>query len=387
MRDLRHGLIARSTVLSGESRTSAEYALEFRKLTKSYGTGEAAVRDVDLTVRTGEFLTLLGPSGSGKTTILKLVAGFIAPSAGEILINGVNMSGLPPRERQIGMVLQNYALFPHMTVQENIEYGLKLRRWKKSDRGARVAEMLGIVGLSGFEARLPRELSGGQQQRVALARALAFDPALLLMDEPLGALDRELRLRMTVELRRIHSQLGTTFVYVTHDRDEALSMSDRVALMHDGVIEGVGTPHSLFTQPASRFVASFFGSHNILPATVLSGIAADPPPGQGRPTKVRCLGQVVEVNSWSELAPGGDALVAVPTEALRMTETAEPSLVVEGHVDQLIYLGQHQELFFTTEAGSDMIAHLALGEHCPEERGRLVRLHAETSRLVAVPLD
>ena len=189
------------------------------------------------------------------------------------------------------------------------------------------------------------------------------------MDEPLGALDRELRLRMTVELRRIDSQLGTTFVYVTHDRDEALSMSDRVALMHDGVIEGVGTPHSLFTQPASRFVASFFGSHNILPATVSSGIAADPPPGQGRPTKVRCLGQVVEVNSWSELAPGGDALVAVPTEALRMTETAEPSLVVEGHVDQLIYLGQHQELFFTTEAGSDMIAHLALVNTVPKERG------------------
>jgi putative spermidine/putrescine transport system ATP-binding protein len=361
--------------------------LEFRKLTKAYGAGDAAVREVDLSVRTGEFLTLLGPSGSGKTTILKLVAGFIAPSAGEIFINGVNMSGLPPRERQIGMVLQNYALFPHMTVLENIEYGLKLRRWKKPNRAAKVAEMLQIVGLSGFEARLPRELSGGQQQRVALARALAFDPALLLMDEPLGALDRELRRRMTVELRRIHSQLGTTFVYVTHDRDEALSMSDRVALMHNGVIEGVGTPHSLFTQPSSRFVASFFGSHNILPATVVSGSTVEPLPGQGRPTKVRCLGQVIEVNSWTELTSGGDVLVAVPTEALRTTESAETSLLVEGHVDQLIYLGQYQELFFKTEAGDDMTARLALNEQCPQERGAPVRLHAEASRLVAVPVD
>jgi ABC-type Fe3+/spermidine/putrescine transport system ATPase subunit len=244
---------------------STHPVLEVEGVGKRYGDA-TAVREVSLTVPEGELLTLLGPSGSGKTTLLKLVAGFTDITSGRILLRGRDISELSPAERGIGMVFQNYALFPHMTVQDNVGYGLKMLKRPAAERERRVAEMLDLVGLPQMGQRLPRELSGGQQQRVALARALAFGPSLLLMDEPLGALDRELRERMMVEIRRIHQEVGVTALYVTHDREEALTLSDRIAIMRDGVLEGVGTPAELLTVPPSRFIASFFGGHTILPA-------------------------------------------------------------------------------------------------------------------------
>lgn len=242
---------------------TAEAMLEARTLTKSYGD-VPVLESVDLIVRPGEFLTLLGPSGSGKTTLLKLIAGFEHPTAGHLLLDGRDITSLAPSQRGIGMVFQNYALFPHMTVAENIAYGLRLRRWKKDRCAERVDQMLEMIGLRHVASRKPSELSGGQQQRVALARALAYSPKLLLMDEPLGALDRWLRLQMEDELRKVHRTLGTTIVYVTHDQEEALVLSDRVAIVNEGRIAALGTPDSLYRNPPNPFAARFFSSSNVI---------------------------------------------------------------------------------------------------------------------------
>jgi putative spermidine/putrescine transport system ATP-binding protein len=238
----------------------------FRSLTKRFGN-VTAVDAVDLTVERGEFLTILGPSGSGKTTLLKLLAGFETPTSGEIELEGRDVARMPPAERNIGMVFQHYALFPHMTVGDNIAYGLKMRGWPKERRQRRVEQMLQLVRLEGMAERLPKQLSGGQQQRVALARALAFGPQVLLMDEPLGALDKALRLEMGEEIRRIHRETGTTVIYVTHDQEEAMVLSDRVAIMRQGTIVAHGTPQSLYLDPPTEFVATFFGGYNVFPAT------------------------------------------------------------------------------------------------------------------------
>ncbi|HTI79268.1 MAG TPA: ABC transporter ATP-binding protein [Acetobacteraceae bacterium] len=228
-----------------------------------------AVGGVSLDIRSGEFLTLLGPSGSGKTTTLMMIAGFETPNAGDIAIDGRSVVALPPHRRNIGMVFQNYALFPHLTVAENIGFPLKQRRVDRATRARLVAESLELVRLPGYEARYPRQLSGGQQQRVALARAIVFQPRLLLMDEPLGALDKQLRESLQFEMRRLHADLGITFIYVTHDQEEALTMSDRVAVMNEGLIAQVGTPEDLYDRPCDRFVASFIGESNFLTGTVL----------------------------------------------------------------------------------------------------------------------
>jgi spermidine/putrescine ABC transporter ATP-binding subunit len=228
-----------------------------------------AVRGVSLDIRSGEFLTLLGPSGSGKTTTLMMIAGFETPNAGDIAIDDRSVVALPPHKRNIGMVFQNYALFPHLTVAENIGFPLKQRHVDRAKRARLVAESLELVRLPGYEARYPRQLSGGQQQRVALARAIVFQPRLLLMDEPLGALDKQLRESLQLEMRRLHADLGITFIYVTHDQEEALTMSDRVAVMNEGLIAQVGTPEDLYDRPCDRFVASFIGESNFLTGTVL----------------------------------------------------------------------------------------------------------------------
>ena len=228
-----------------------------------------AVRGVSLDIRSGEFLTLLGPCGSGKTTTLMMIAGFETPNAGDIAIDGHVGGRLPPYRRNIGMVFQNYALFPHMTVAENIGFPLKQRGVAKARRARRlVAEALELVRLPGYERRYPRQLSGGQQQRVALARAIVFEPRLLLMDEPLGALDKQLRENLQLEMRRLHADLGITFIYVTHDQEEALTMSDRVAVMNEGLVAQVGTPEDLYDRPCDRFVAAFIGEFNFLSAIV-----------------------------------------------------------------------------------------------------------------------
>jgi ABC-type Fe3+/spermidine/putrescine transport system ATPase subunit len=237
--------------------------VELVGVTKRFGS-TAAVDGVDLEVHPGEFLSLLGPSGCGKTTTLRLVAGFERPDEGEVRIGGRDVARLPPYKRDVNTVFQSYALFPHLTVLENVAYGLKQRRLGRSERRARASEMLELVRLGGFEARKPRQLSGGQQQRVALARALVMHPRVLLLDEPLGALDLRVRKQLQIELKRIQKEVGITFVYVTHDQEEALAMSDRVAVMNGGRIEQLGTPREIYDHPTTEFVAAFIGDTNFV---------------------------------------------------------------------------------------------------------------------------
>jgi putative spermidine/putrescine transport system ATP-binding protein len=235
-----------------------------------------AVAGVDLLVRRGEFITLLGPSGSGKTTMLSLIAGLVAPTEGRILIDGVDATELPSSRRGLGMVFQNYALLPHLTIFENVAFPLRVRRRPRAEIERRVTEALELVQLGAYRHRKPRELSGGQQQRAAIARCIVYSPAITLMDEPLGALDKRLREQMQLELTRLHAQLGMTVLYVTHDQQEALTMSDRIVLMNGGRVEQVGTPAELYAEPRSRFAAEFVGDSNLLAGVVTDGGGPDP---------------------------------------------------------------------------------------------------------------
>jgi putative spermidine/putrescine transport system ATP-binding protein len=253
----------RAADVTADARTEAAPDIRLRGLGKRYGE-TAAVDGVDLDVGRGEFFTLLGPSGSGKTTTLRLIAGFERPDAGTIELRGRDVSALPPFERDVNTVFQDYALFPHMTVAQNVEYGLRVRKVGRDERRTRVAEALEMVRLPQLGARKPGQLSGGQRQRVALARAIVCRPQVLLLDEPLGALDLKLRQEMQVELKRIQQEVGITFVYVTHDQEEALTMSDRLAVFSDGRIEQVGAPAEVYERPASAFIAGFVGVSNVL---------------------------------------------------------------------------------------------------------------------------
>jgi putative spermidine/putrescine transport system ATP-binding protein len=236
--------------------------IELKDVTKRYGQ-TAAVDAISLTIEPGEFMTLLGPSGSGKTTTLNLIAGFETLTSGTIALNGVDVSTLPPHRRDLGMLFQNYALFPHLTVAENVAYPLRERRMPKAEIARKVAAVLDLVQLPGRNDNYPSQLSGGQQQRVALARAIVFDPKALLLDEPLGALDRNLRGALQAEIRRIHQEVGSTFVFVTHDQEEAMNLSDRIALFRDGGIEQVGSPEQLYREPDTLFTARFLGDSNV----------------------------------------------------------------------------------------------------------------------------
>jgi putative spermidine/putrescine transport system ATP-binding protein len=242
---------------------AAELDVRLVALSKAFGD-VAAVRDVDLEVRTGDFFTLLGPSGSGKTTTLRLIAGFERPDSGRVELAGADVTGTPPYERDVNTVFQDYALFPHMDVMDNVAYSLRVRGVGKAERARRVDEALRVVQLSGLGDRKPLQLSGGQQQRVALARALVNEPRVLLLDEPLGALDLKLRQEMQIELKRIQKEVGITFVYVTHDQEEALTMSDRIAVFNEGRIEQVAPPAELYEHPATEFVAGFVGTSNVV---------------------------------------------------------------------------------------------------------------------------
>jgi putative spermidine/putrescine transport system ATP-binding protein len=237
--------------------------IDLRAVTKDYGLATPAVDDISLTIEPGEFMTLLGPSGSGKTTTLNLIAGFETLTSGTISLNGVDVGGLPAHKRDLGMLFQNYALFPHLTVAQNVAYPLRERRMPKDVIATRVAEVLELVQLPGRDDNYPRQLSGGQQQRVALARAIVFDPKALLLDEPLGALDRNLRAALQSEIRRIHREVGSTFVFVTHDQEEAMNLSDRIALFNTGRIEQIGTPEELYRSPETLFTARFLGDSNV----------------------------------------------------------------------------------------------------------------------------
>ena len=261
-------------------------AVRFEGVSKRFGD-VTAVQDVDLEVRQNEFFSMLGPSGSGKTTCLRMIAGFEQPSAGRISLAGRDVTALPPYERDVNTVFQDYALFPHMTVGENVEYGLMVQRVPREQRQARATEALRLVRLEGFEGRKPSQLSGGQRQRVALARALINQPAVLLLDEPLGALDLKLRQQMQVELKSIQQRVGLTFIYVTHDQEEALNMSDRLAVLNGGRIEQVGSPADVYEQPATGFVAGFVGVSNILEGDAARAVAGDARPFTIRPEKIR----------------------------------------------------------------------------------------------------
>jgi putative spermidine/putrescine transport system ATP-binding protein len=302
-------------------------AVLLERVSKSFGS-VTAVDDVSLAIEPGEFITLLGPSGSGKTTTLLMIAGFDYPTQGEIYIDGTPIVGVPPYRRGIGMVFQNYALFPHMTVAENVGFALKQRGTTKAAIAERVAETLEVVRLRGYEARYPRQLSGGQQQRVALARAIIFQPRVLLMDEPLSALDKQLREGLQLEMKRLHQQLGITFIYVTHDQREALIMSDRVAVMNEGRIEQVGSPSDLYDRPASRFVAGFIGESNFLDGEVTAV--------SGREVAVRVAGAGLAAVTVRAPAIGARVVLAVRPEKIGFQDVSGGSRARLNTVDALV---------------------------------------------------
>jgi spermidine/putrescine transport system ATP-binding protein len=345
-------------------------AISIDGVSKRFGD-VVAVHDVSLDIAEGEFITLLGPSGCGKTTTMRMIAGFEEPDAGRILLRGDEVIGVPPNKREVNMCFQHYALFPHMSVGSNIAYGLKLKKVPKAERQRRVEEMLELVGLAGYTQRKPAQLSGGQQQRVALARALVNRPAALLLDEPLGALDVKLRKQMQLELKRIQHELRTTFVYVTHDQEEALSMSDRIAVMKDGVIEQLGTPREVYEHPATPFVADFVGVLNALAFRV------DETSG---PDAIMRLGDRdrVIVPAGGSVGTGAELLVAVRPERVRVhlgDAAGNGGSRVTGHVDDVVYLGTLTQFHIATAAGATIVAHRLSDEDAAGiDRGQAVTL-------------
>ncbi|HWK68064.1 MAG TPA: ABC transporter ATP-binding protein [Rhizobiaceae bacterium] len=307
-------------------------AIEIRGVSKIFGAGDAQVAALDtvsVSIRENEFFTLLGPSGCGKTTLLRLIAGFDFPSSGEILLYGQDIAPLPPYKRPVNTVFQNYALFPHMTVAENIGFGLQMLGKPKSDVEARVATMLKLVKMEGLRNRRTSQISGGQQQRVALARALAPQPKVLLLDEPLSALDYKLRKEMQIELKRLQGETGITFIFVTHDQEEALTMSDRIAVMSAGRILQVGSPWDIYDKPAERFVADFIGETNFLTGTV--GAMAD-----GKATVTLASGATIPATVAEGFAPQGQATVVVRPEHARVVKDGGQ---LAGAVETIVYFG------------------------------------------------
>ncbi|QPI64573.1 ABC transporter ATP-binding protein [Vreelandella venusta] len=329
------------TLADAGGTTAAEVPSSFARFVnvqKSYDGVELVVKDFNLDIRKGEFVTLLGPSGSGKTTCLMMMAGFETPTHGEILLNDKPISGLPPHKRGIGMVFQNYALFPHMTVAENLAFPLEVRHLSKAEIKQKVAKALAMVRLEEFGDRRPAQLSGGQQQRVALARALVFEPDLVLMDEPLGALDKNLREEMQYEIKRIHARLGVTMIYVTHDQTEALTMSDRIAVFNDGIVQQLASPDELYERPENAFVAYFIGENNRLVGDVIEHLGSD--------CKVRLdSGDMViakavavgDVGSRTTLSLRPERVSILPDD----TDGAQFDNQFSATVQEVIYLGDH----------------------------------------------
>ena len=304
----------------------AEVSLELKEIKKSFTEGEAVLDNISLEISKGEFITLLGSSGCGKTTTLRIIAGLEQPDAGSVWLDGREVTGLEPNQRDVNTVFQNYALFPHMNVAENIGYGLKLKKVPKSEIRKKVSQMLELVQLEGYEKRKPSELSGGQKQRVAIARALVNNPKVLLLDEPLGALDLQLRRAMQIELKHLQKKLGITFIYITHDQEEAINMSDRIAVMRDGRIEQIGTPDEIYNHPKTSYVATFVGNANIL-----HGVA-ESIQGQNAIVKIGNDKVIVKLETSQQdtgdtrakqyLAAGEKVTLAVRSENILLQETA-----------------------------------------------------------------
>jgi putative spermidine/putrescine transport system ATP-binding protein len=308
--------------------------VEFERVQKSYDGETLVVKDLNMSIAKGEFLTMLGPSGSGKTTCLMMLAGFETATHGEIRLDGKPINQVPPHKRGIGMVFQNYALFPHMTVGENLAFPLEVRNMGKAEREEKIARALDMVQMGKFASRRPAQLSGGQQQRIALARALVFDPKLVLMDEPLGALDKQLREHMQFEIKALHERLGITVVYVTHDQGEALTMSDRVAVFNDGVIQQLAPPSDLYERPENSFVAQFIGENNKLPGTIeeLSGDKA----------LVRlATGELIDATPVNVTEKGGRTLVSIRPERVEFKPEMMPpgAHMIDAEVRDVIYMG------------------------------------------------
>lgn len=291
-------------------------ALQFRDLRKSYGS-VVALDNINLSIAPGEFMTLLGPSGSGKTTLLNIVSGMAVPTSGSVLIDGLDVTHIPPRERNLGMVFQNYALLPHMTVFENVAFPLRIRKNTKADVERDVMAILDLVRLRDFAQRKPKELSGGQQQRVSIARCLVYKPKLILMDEPLGALDKKLRLQLQFEIKKIHQELGVTILYVTHDQEEALVLSDRICVMNHARIEQVGTPNELYFRPTNEFVADFLGDSNLI-----AGIVDRSADGIAR--VLTNDGSVIRCRLQGDIGAGDQSKVMVRPESVRLSRLAQP---------------------------------------------------------------
>jgi putative spermidine/putrescine transport system ATP-binding protein len=312
-----------------ETLVSALPAIRLRGLRKVFGS-VVAVDHVDLDVHDGEFLTLLGPSGSGKTTVLRMIAGFELPTAGRVELGGIDVTNRPPFDRDVNTVFQDYALFPHMSVQDNVEYGLRVRRVDRTQRRRRAAEALESVRLAGYAERHPSELSGGQRQRVALARALVNKPKVLLLDEPLGALDLKLREQMQVELKGIQRDVGITFVFVTHDQQEALTMSDRIAVFHDGRLEQVGPPAEVYERPQTEFVAGFVGTSNLLRGEAARAVLGRDGVWSVRPEKIRVL------ESGASAGPGDRSAAGI--------------------VREVVYVGDVTRFVVELDAGGELVA-------------------------------
>jgi spermidine/putrescine transport system ATP-binding protein len=314
-----------------------------------------AVDGIDLEIKTGEFFSLLGPSGCGKTTTLRMVAGFEEPDEGRVVLSGADIAGIPPNKRNVNTVFQSYALFPHLSVADNVAFGLRRKGVSKHDARERVGHYLDLVQLPGYDARRPAQLSGGQQQRVALARALINEPAVLLLDEPLGALDLKLRKQMQLELVRIQREVGVTFIYVTHDQEEALIMSDRIAVMNAGHVEQVGWPEEIYERPATRFVAGFIGTSNIIDAVVASvdgkTLVMDTAPGNQL---------LVQAEQGRTFAPGAALCITVRPEKLSLVAlgTAVPAgfCALTGRVEDVVYQGVSTQYVVRTREGATLVA-------------------------------
>ncbi|WP_413992325.1 ABC transporter ATP-binding protein [Labrys okinawensis] len=318
--------------------TGVEPFVEFSNIQKTYDGESLVVKNLNLQVSKGEFLTMLGPSGSGKTTSLMMLAGFEAPTHGRITLDRQPIDKLPPHKRNIGMVFQNYALFPHMTIEENLAFPLKVRKMGRADIEGRVRRGLERVRLEGLGKRKPGQLSGGQQQRVALARALVFDPKLVLMDEPLGALDKQLREQMQFEIKHLHAQLGVTVIYVTHDQEEALTMSDRIAVFNQGVIQQLASPTELYEKPQNSFVAQFIGENNQLKGNVveLAGAACK--------VSTPC-GKLIHARAVNVEGVGKPTTLSVRPERIALNpKPGSLHNIIEARVEELVYLGDHRRI-------------------------------------------
>ncbi len=336
--------------------------VRFTDVEKTYDGVSIVVKRLSLSVRHGEFLTMLGPSGSGKTTTLMMLAGFEMPTAGTIHLDGKPIERLPPHQRDIGVVFQNYALFPHMTIEENVGFPLRMRGVPREEMRRRVDRALAMVQMNGFSRRKPGQLSGGQQQRIALARSLVFEPKLVLMDEPLGALDKQLREHMQLEIKQLHDELGITVVYVTHDQSEALTMSDRIAVFNDGIVQQLGTPDEIYSLPANPFVARFIGDNNAISARIVGIDDAN----------CRISIEGAAPGTFGSVRAGSVQLGELATLSIRPERlVVAPSPDVPNRTDatirQIIYLGDHIRLRVEALGSDDIIIKVPNGSMLPTE--------------------